>query len=516
MKKLFALVICVLMVISCMAGCGGDSAYKEDENADVTIKWIWPWAEQADIGLVEEALNKELKNLLPHTKIDLMGDATMGDNWSLWMSGKKSFDIAMTGYANDLLTEILNDSYLSLDSLIADYAPNIQKEREEYFKELYLTGEYNGELYGIPNVQHFTKDTINILIPKYLEQYADIERIVKAGYTSGHTTEEMYKAIDDFLVKSTAGRKDGKKVTIDPTCLIHFLWRRGYIEIASGTGYDPLAEEFKVINLYETEEFKTAMQWAKKWYDEGYISKDILTTSIGDVSGGLLTATDGSRKDLDERNTKYEKSTAGEDCLSISINNPEFDCYATAVTGSSRSFMSIPYTAKNPVRAIKLLDLLRTEEGAPILNLITYGIEGVHYEKTGEKEIKAFDYLGQASSSSKYGICPWATGNMLNMYTVYPFDSSYTEYAREFYFEYVPSRKHTELYGYSFDLTKLNSKISQATRITNEYYGQLAYGVASNQDGMYKEFLGKLKTAKIEEIISDLQKQGEKYISSNS
>ena len=42
----------------------------------------------------------------------------------------------------------------------------------------------------------------------------------------------------------------------------------------------------------------------------------------------------------------------------------------------------------------------------------------------------------------------------------------------------------------------------------------MAYGVAPDQDGMYKEFLGKLKTAKIEEIISDLQEQGDKYISS--
>ena len=63
--------------------------------------------------------------------------------------------------------------------------------------------------------------------------------------------------------------------------------------------------------------------------------------------------------------------------------------------------MAVPASAKNPERALMFLEKLRQDR--EYYNLLTYGIEGVHFEVSPENTLKALNPEG----FSPEGYCSW-------------------------------------------------------------------------------------------------------------
>lgn len=504
-----------MLILSC-GGCdksdSSTSGYENNSN-EITLRWVLPFAEQSDYQMVEDTANEMLAELLPDTKLQLVLDSSMGDKWSLWMSGKTSFDIAQSGYANDLQTEIMNNSYLPLNDLINEYAPTIKQEMTDY-EASYFTGTYNNQLYAIPNIQYYINVSAMLRISDSISQYFDIKKLVDATYSSPKTTEEFYQILDECITKADAARSESEsKVYVDIARFYNIIAKRGYIFIGgsdSNICYDPYADTVKVIDFYETDEFKMFVRYANKWYTNGNIPKDVLTGTTGDVSRNIV-ATNGSRYNMDENSTRY---WAADKQVLVCLNNPDYDILGSYTIGSIYSYLSIPFTAQNPERAIKLIELLRTEEGADLLNLLVYGIEGVHYEKTSDTTIKAFDYEGQGTSSSKYGIPNWMMGNLFNMYVVDPYDYSIVEYGNDYYQNYIKTVKRTSLYGFSFNIQNVKSLMSQILSIDKEYEPQIAYGVLSDYQSTYETLISRLDTAGLSQLITEFQNQADEYTAS--
>ena len=93
-KKLLSTALAALMIVACFAGCKG----KADTSKEVTLKWILFNAQQKDSELVQEEFNKQLKSLLPNTKVEIVYETALGSKWSMLMAAKEEYDIAWTGY----------------------------------------------------------------------------------------------------------------------------------------------------------------------------------------------------------------------------------------------------------------------------------------------------------------------------------------------------------------------------------------------------------------------------------
>ncbi len=515
MKRILCLVMSLLMIACVFAGCGGN----KDDGGEAKLYWAMPFYVQDDLSKVTDEINKLLAEKLPNTEIEFMLDSSMGEKWPLWMAGNKQVDIANVGMYVDLLTEVEKDSFHPLDDLIKDYAPTIAKEKEKYADQ-YASGAVNGTQYGIPNVQIYINDTEVLVIPQHLRKYLDIDAMVKEAYANPTTTEKMYEILDDYLKKVMASGEadsDSSAPVVGVQSLFRTFARRGYAFIGNGGAvtnlinvcYRVFDDEVKIIDFYDTDEFKMFMKWMSKWYKDGYISKDILSGDEGMGNRNPILSSyvwDMSQREEDQT---YEPN---ENVLWISIQNDEHKYVADTSVGSLATYNVIPYTALHPERAMKLLELLRTEEGADILNMICYGIEGEHYEKLSDTEIKAFDYEGQGNSSSKYGIPNWMVGTHFNMYVVSPYDEGTRTRAANYYDNIYPKFYKTKTYGLAFDTLPVANYYSQINTVLSEYQLQLYSGASPDYEKIYNEACAKMDSAGIDKVIAELQKQVDNFL----
>ncbi|MBP3627479.1 MAG: ABC transporter substrate-binding protein [Clostridia bacterium] len=520
MKKILALMLALLMLACVFAGCGKSG----DDGGNATLYWAMPFYEQQDTAKVTAEINKLLAKKLPNTKIEFLLDSSMGSKWSLWMAGDTQVDIANVGTSVDTLTEIEKDSFYPLDELIEEYAPTIAKEKEKYSVQ-YATGTVNGELYAIPNVQIYINDTAVVCVPESLISYMDTKALVEEAYKSSTTTEKMYEIIDDYLHAAKAsGQADNDYAAplIGIESLFNTFARRGFAFVGNGGSsttqinicYKVFEDKIKMIDFYETKEFKLFMKWARKWYEEGFISTDILS---GDAGYGNRTPIISSYvwdMNLRDENEMYLKKGAseGSGVYWISVQSDEQKYVADTAVGSLHTYNVIPCTAKHPERAMKLLELLRTKEGADVLNMICYGIEGEHYEKLSDTEVKAFDYEQQGTSSSKYGIPNWMVGTHLNMYVVSPYTEETRTRALDYYENIFPKFHKTPTYGMAFDTSVVSNYYSQINSVLSEYQLQLISGACADYQEKYEKACEKMSAAGVDKVLAELQKQVDEFI----
>ena len=521
MKRILALVLTVFMLAAAFCGCGGSSG----NGGDVTLVWAAQFSKQDDYDMVMEKVNELLAEKLPNTKLEFMYDSSMSSKWSLWMAGKKPIDIAHSGYCTDLASEINKKSYVGLNDLIDKYAPTIKAESEKYKSE-YYTGMMDGEIYAIPCIQIHVNDEVYLSVPSDLYQYLDVAALQAAVKENPTTTEVFYQIIDSYIQKALPNVDSSKNAGLigNVEHIFRNFVKRGY-EFVGGNNsllcykLEGSEKNVKIVNFYETEEYKLWIKYAAKWYEQGLISKDILTGEDGlgsrealfeaNIENFRVADADGDGIITSEEGVAATTKEAGYK-ISLTEDNQKYN--GSAVVGSLKTYLSIPTTAKNPERAMQLLELLRTEEGFDILNTIVYGIEGTHYEKLSDTEIKAFDYLAQGSSTSKYGVPNWLCGNMFNMYVCFPHTQKTYDAGKQYFDEEKPNFTETAVFGLSFNNKPVENELSQISSANDEFMLQMIGGTSkSKYMDTYNTMMGKLKAAGIEKVITEYQTQADEF-----
>ncbi len=512
-RKSICLVMALLLFVGLFAGCTGPTTVstEDDPNEQVTLTIALPLPAQKDTDLVVAEINKQLETLLPNTKIDLMLNPNMAEQWPLWMSTHKVIDIAHSGYITKIEDEVRKDTYLELNELIDKYAPSIKALQEKYWYS-YDNASINGMVYAIPNIQYHVKETLILRVDYAAQPYMDMQALITESYASDKTTEKFYQIYTAGLEKAEAAGVDVKS-KVDTVNLLA-LAKRGYNFVGGESSticYDN-SDAGKIIDFTTTQEFKTYCKYAKIWADKGWVSKDILT---GSIQPPHRTAT-GTRFNMDE--TTHEiipQSAAAKDVgyYSYDLNNLENQSLVTNI-GENMTYYSIPFTAAHPARAMRFLDLINSEAGKPILNLLAYGIEGKHYEVLDAEKgnIKAFEYQGQGGATVSYGLPNWEVGNMLLQYNVAPYTHINKEYGENFYADTINRMKKHVLYGYTFDMDPIKNDLSKVLKNNSEYIKNICSGVVGNEENLLEELTNKNAAAGLDRIIAEFQKQADNYI----
>ena len=130
-------------------------------------------------------------------------------------------------------------------------------------------------------------------------------------------------------------------------------------------------ETSEVVNLFETEQYAQLCGVMHDWYQKGYTSKDIQTQTDGFTTLVQNDAAFSTVGQADFNTAFYQSTTCRKDMGVVLLDTPV-----------ARTYNNVTYTVMSdtdsPEACVKFLNLWFSN--IEVGNLISYGIEGVHYQ----------------------------------------------------------------------------------------------------------------------------------------
>lgn len=501
-KRIMTAAVAAVMLLS---GCAQERTDLSDNTEEaVTLKWMFVGpGEQKDSQKVWDKFNEELKAYLPNTTVEFecISSSDYSEKWKLASATQENIDIVWHGWMIPYVSEVKKGSYMELDELIDEYAPEIKNEIPEAIMD---KQRVDGKLYSIPCMQQMVSyvSTLDFPIDIY-EKYKDkIDVDALSEFFASHETmdKESWDKIEEYIKMI----KDGGDLKKGVFGFANHV-EKGYEWISTPYTIKAWGDDYTPINLYRTPEYKTFVEVYADWFSKGYIRKDILTaenvgTEVYEVKGeGNYLVGQGNMPTQSEIDSK--KAAGSTAYVKIPMENKHYIPYA-----ASASNTAISINSKNPGRAMKLLELMNTEKGKDLYNLLVYGIEGEHYTKINDNEIQPIGYTSQPTSDSPYGLYGWAVGNTFNGYEIYMEDKSVV-LKNEFIKGVNDSAAPSKLQGFTLDTDPIKLELAQVTAVVGEYQKSLNSGAASDPAGLYKEFEEKLITAGDDKIVEEISRQ---------
>lgn len=445
----------------------------------VDLTWYLDGTPQADIASVEAEMNKILKEKLNVTlHLKMVDWGAYDQKMQVVNAAGENYDLAFTAnWANNYYQNVSKGTFIPLDDLIQKHAPTILQTIPKIGWD---ATKVNGKIYAIPNYQVWTM-TNGIALQKDL---AD-----KYGFKA-----DGIKKLEDlspFLDKVKQNNPELVPYEMDKNGTFGLnLVAYGFDEVAGRNvpGVVKLTDKsLKVINQFESEEFKSYINLMKDWYQKGYIRKDVAT--LADVQADRKAG----------KTASMNLGNVGPDDPDPS-NKPKIGDIPAYLTRTTQPYLltssiiatmtGISKTSKNPERAVMFLDLLFKDK--QLYNILAHGIEGKHYKITdGKKEvIKDSGYDPQFD---------WEIGNSNNSLIVkQPLADAVNKLNQ--------SAVGSPLLGFTFNPEPVKTELAQIATITAQYIPLLTTG-SSDPNKVLPEFIDKLKKAGSDKIIAEEQKQ---------
>ena len=173
-------------------------------------------------------------------------------------------------------------------------------------------------------------------------------------------------------------------------------------------------------------------------------------------------------------------------------------------THMSGSMQAIPVTSQDPQRAMMFLELLHTD--ADVINTLCFGIEGVNYNKTDKEGI--VELVGDKKWQGK--LPQWMMGNVYLQYITTDEDPTKNEKLKAV----SDGAKINFTTGFFFDPTPVETQIAALNNVRTELDRPLRTGAVDPATN-YDKHLANLKSAGIDEIIAEAQKQLDAWMAAN-
>ena len=203
--------------------------------------------------------------------------------------------------------------------------------------------------------------------------------------------------------------------------------------------------------------------------------------------GGFIVGEEGQAEQI--------TNATGVDVTCIKLMEP----YISTGAVNSMGF-GIAAISKNPEASMLFLDQMYTN--ADVVNLLDWGVEGVHYVVNDDGTI---DYPeGVDSTTTTYGMNQdWLFGNQFLSY-IFGEGRDITVYdrleANNKISEFSPAM------GFSYDSTNVRNELTEVQNVHDEYAPGLETGTTDPETELPK-FIEALKAAGIDKIISEKQSQ---------
>ncbi|MDY3917539.1 MAG: ABC transporter substrate-binding protein [Candidatus Limivivens sp.] len=436
----------------------------------------------AEVAVVQEAISEITREKIgAEVELLIIPSGSYAQQMTLMLSGDEKLDVmgANLGVYN---TAMASEALKPLDDLLAEHGTGIiEKAGEAHLEQ----GKVNGVQYGIPvmcdsAVGYGTFMMRTDLLEKYdidvseVDSYEDVSEI----FAIIHENEP------DMTVVAPASP--------------------GYSNMQYCVEWDKLSNYFGVLedhgqtttvtNLFEAEDYINYLNVMHGWYESGYISKDVTTSTEAGASmmaaGNLFCYISANKPGIE---AQEENASGGVDLTAVQV-------LETMKTTATNWQWTIPENCEYPEKAMEFINLLFTDED--IVNLMCYGIEGEHYVVKDDGTITWPE--GKDASTVGYNMSAnaWAVGNEFLSKVWETNDPDIWEQTQAWNETGVVSKA----YGFFYDNSAVTTEITAVQSVYDEYRLALESGVLDPETTL-AEMNEKMYAAGLQTIIDDKQSQ---------
>lgn len=479
MKTLWKRSMSLILLIALPALlCANGQSEGQETMETPELTWYYIGTPQADEDVVEAALNEYIEPLIGATvNINCINwGSAYEERMSTIIGSGEQFDICFTSnWANNYKRNVSLNAFMPLNELVENTAPGIKEVLGEDF--LYATSQ-NGKLYTLPSnkekAHHF-----GLLLRKDLVEKYDMD------ISSVKTLDDMTPFFDiiknnepDVYPLGNWGSGDNLFLLLD--------WDR---PVGSKV---PLSfnADGEVVHMLEEDRTMDLFNQARDFYNRGYVQADSSSLSefVADEAAGLVFATPKSLKP--GKDGEYASTTPGYEWIQVDLTAPIMSNSET-----DGAMLAISVQSKHPEKAIKFIELLYTDKY--VKNLMTYGIEDVHYNKIEGEVIRP---VTDTKYQSGLG---WAWGNQFNDYLT----EGEALNKWEQFLNYNAAATPAANLGFSFNPENVSFEISACLNIWDQYLPSLTVGDVDDINTYKQEALTAFEAAGINVIREELQSQ---------
>ena len=481
MKKIFCLMLCLIMSVSLLVGCGGGA--EESDGEEITLVWYARISKEADCDEVFKKASEMVKAKLGFN-IDIIPLEDYNTKMPVIAASGEDYDIVYTASTvNNYYQNASDGNFLELDELLPKYAPTLWKDVEETVWDSVRAGD--GKIYGIPNQQIFARAP-GFLIPTQNIEALGLDAEAMKNWTVADY-EEYFKLIKEktgeygYFAHAWGGdgaQREGFQLILGSN-------------LPGAIRYNENTTNYEVVNQYDTDEFRNYIKTREKFVKDGLVAPmEVTENDIPKYStpkNGVIPWLITMATYLPGCEANY-KASYGFDVTAVTKSDALLTSYGTTAT-----MAAINADTRYPEESVKFLEFLNTDK--EFYNLITYGIEGKNYTKIDNNYIKK-------SETNPYSQPAWAIGNTFNAYLLEGQPLTLAEDTKKINSE----SKVSPILGFVPEQESLKVEIANCKAVLEEYLSILEQGIV-DVDKTYADFMAKLKSAGVDKIISELNKQ---------
>ncbi len=471
---------------------GGAETLTEDISEIEVMFWTLDTIPK-DINEVEDAINAiTVEKIQTEVHLNILESGNYVQQLNLMLAGDETIDLLVTqpGGASHFNSMVSQNQLTDLTRLLVEYAPELLKT----VPESWLKGtSVDGKIYAVPSLGD--KAT-----PLGFACRKDI--FEKTGFSASQIKTakdldalfEKVKTIEPEMMPLAAARNslttpylidtDGNFIKYDA------LGDSGNALI----GLMP-QDNGQIKNNFAREEFIYTCELFKDWYDKGYLYKD--SANYADNVKTLVASGNcfGFFGAFGVGAEVSESIICDNEMMIIPLDDaPLLD------TSVFRKFTwAVPSTSKEPEAAVRFLNLMYTDE--TILNLLCWGIDGVHYQVLDDGTIDFLDDEDNASCGYYIGDATAIIGNGFLAKVRNGQDPGMRKEAEEINFNASVSQYN----GFALNTSGLENEVAALTNAVEEFRPSLVCGLYT--ESYYNDFIKKLSEVGIEKYISEMQKQ---------
>ncbi len=483
MKKI-SLLLVIIMAISMFAGCGARNVSDDTKKVSLYLPLTQLEDDEKVFAKANEIVKEKLGVEIDFYCVDI---GSYQEKMRMNMSAGKDFDICWTGYINTSYDAAKKGGIIELDALIDDHAPELKKAIPEFVFE---DAKFNGKLYCVPNYQIMALPPALFIRKDLYEKYNVADMNIKNTREIEPFLDQVAKNEKDVFPFRTAWHIDSFRGPSDniPT--------EGYVASAYVSTKKISDTEYAVAPIYESKEFNDNAQTMREWYEKGYIRKDIASVmdDTTDYKAGKYAVTVAGYKPGIEADMVTE---TGYEYVPIIMENAK-----RGVGTATQTALSIGANCKDPVTAIKVIELLNTNK--ELYNTLVFGLEGEHYTTLEDGRIHINENTKYTRSSDF-----WIIGNTMNALIEDTKPADYLEQCDKI-------NKESEINPMSkfkFDNTPVKTEIANCASVYEEYK-LIRYGAVDLSEYMPK-FKKDLDSAGVDKIVAEYKKQVNEFLKNN-
>ncbi len=391
------------------------------------------------------------------------------------------------GISFDLLVDELLDysgEAIPLDELLNAYGQDIITVVGEDRLNDY---RIDGVLYALPSVSDYVTSQGISMRKDILEKYGiDVSQVRSAAdlwpvFETVHENEPAMGVVCGYYTKSAVLSFQANAEVICDTVF-------SLSETDPGT----------LVCYYATDSFREQAELVHAWYEEGFVAFGMSFQNINASSlvraGELFSLITVYKPGIEQE----VSNSCGMEMVTIPLMEPVVSNYSYSLRhwGISRSCV-------NPGKAMQFLNLLYSD--SEVVNLLSYGLEGVHYVFRDDGTIG----YPQGTTAQTVGFAnsmPWLLPNQSISYVWERYDADLWEQLEA----YNRSAQHSPLVGFIFDDTLVAAENAALMDIKNQY----VYGLTSGQldpDIYLPQMLAEMEATGLERVLAEAQRQYDQW-----